>query len=132
MRRTIRTVLGASLLILALWLAIAWLRAPSLWHVTSSVAVVNAPILTLHSPIEGIVASPPPPIGKAVTADFPLMRIDNPLVDNSHLEELKTEAASLGERLAALEKQFRALDELKEELAGKARYYHTAAERRLE
>jgi multidrug resistance efflux pump len=105
---------------------------PGLWTITSSQAVVNAPIRSLHSPIEGIVKTQPPPVGKAVTAGSPLLTIENSLVDDSHFEELKTEAASLAERVAALRGQHKELEKLKEKMAANARNYHEAAVRRLE
>jgi multidrug resistance efflux pump len=120
------------LIVIAGWLAIAWLLTPGLWTITSTQAVVNARIRTLHSPIEGIVATQPPPIGKAVTAGSCLLTVENPLVDNSHLEELKTEAASLAERVSALQAQHKSLESLKEKLSANARHYHEAAVRRLE
>jgi multidrug resistance efflux pump len=130
--RRIRVALGWALLGISGWLGVCWLLSPSLWNITSSQAVVNARIMTLHPPIEGTVAESPPPVGQAVTAGSPLLRIENPLADDSHVEELKTEAASLRQRVAALKKQYDGLEALKRRLKGNVRKYQAAAVRRLE
>jgi multidrug resistance efflux pump len=132
LRRRIRVGLGLGLLGVSGWLLISWLLSPSMWSITSSQAVVNARIMTLYSPIEGTIATTPPAIGKAVEAETVVVEINNPLVDNSRREELKTEAASLDERVAALKKQHAVLEAFKNKLADSARRYQEAAVRRLE
>jgi multidrug resistance efflux pump len=132
LRKLIRRALGAAILVIACWLAGKWLLTPGLWYITSNQAVVNARIRSLHSPIEGIVATQPPPVGKTVTAGSPLLTVENQLVDDSHREELRTEATSLKERVAALKNQHKNLDNLKTELAANAKHHHEAAVRRLE
>jgi multidrug resistance efflux pump len=111
---------------------VSWLLSPALWSITSTQAVVNARIMTLHSPIEGTMVRSPPAVGQAVAAGSPLLRIENPLADDSHLEELKTEAASLGQRVAALKKQHEELEALKGRLASNVQKYRAAAMRRLQ
>jgi multidrug resistance efflux pump len=132
LRRRIRVALGAGLLSVSGWLLLSWLISPSIWNITSSQAVVNAHIMTLYSPIEGTIATPPPAVGKAVGADSYLVEITDPRVDNSRREELKTEAASLEQRVAALKKQYEVLETLKNKLADSARRYQEALIRRLE
>jgi multidrug resistance efflux pump len=130
--RRIRFALGWALLGISAWLGVSWLLSPSLWHITSSQAVVNARIMTLHSPIDGTMTQSPPPVGHAVTAGYPLLTIENPLADDSHVEELKTEAESLRQRVAALKKEHEGLEALKRRLAGNVRKYKAAAVRRLQ
>src|SRR6516225_7014780 len=105
MKRSFRVLLACGILLPTVWLVLSWLLTPSLWTVTSTEAVVNARIMTLHSPIEGTVRGAPPPVGKAVAAGSPLLEVENEYVDYSHLEELKIEVASLAERVTALKKQ---------------------------
>lgn len=132
MRKKIRLLLGLGLMVAAVWLATAWLLMPGLWSITSTRAVVNARIITLHSPIEGTVATSPPPVGKAVSAGCPLFDVENALVDGSRLEELQTEVASLAERVTALKAQDKELERLKKQLSNDAGRYHEASVRRLE
>jgi multidrug resistance efflux pump len=130
--RRLRTALGVGLLLLTGWLGVSWLLTPGVWTITSTQAVVNARIMTLHAPLEGIVTRDPPPVGKAVASGAVLLEVENPLADNSKLEELRTEAASLDERVAALKNQHRVLEKLKEDLTASAKGYREAAVRRLE
>jgi multidrug resistance efflux pump len=132
MKRSFRVLLACGILLPTVWLVLSWLLTPSLWTVTSTEAVVNARIMTLHSPIEGTVRGAPPPVGKAVAAGSPLLEVENEYVDYSHLEELKIEVASLAERVTALKKQHESLEALKEKLTTRAEHYHAAAVRRLE
>src|SRR6516165_2646214 len=101
MRKNIRVLIGLCVAAVAVWLLTTWLLTPGLLAITSTRAVVNARILILHSPIEGTVVTPPPRVGKAVAAGSPLLDVENTLADNSHLEDLKTQATSLAERVAA-------------------------------
>jgi multidrug resistance efflux pump len=132
MRRRIRILLGLAVLAPTAWLVLAWLLTPRVWSVTSTEAVVNARILTLHSPIEGTMTAGPPAVGKAISTGSSLLQVENEYVDPSRLEELKTEAASLAERVAALKRQNETLEALKEKLLASAEHYHDAAVRRLE
>jgi multidrug resistance efflux pump len=132
LRRRIRVGLGMGVLCVSGWVLFSWLISPSIWSITSSQALVNARIMTLYSPIEGTIAAPPPAVGKAVSSGSYLVEITNPRVDNSKHAELKTEAAAISERVAALKKQHEVLQTLKDKLADSARRYQAAAIRRLE
>ena len=93
-----------------------WFLLPGLWKITSAQAVVNAHVITLTSPMEGIVTQSPPPLGRLVTQGSVLLQIDSPMVNQGKIDELKTEVASLVGRVQAL-KQHRAKTEtLKSEL----------------
>ncbi len=109
--RLLRFLIGASLLGLPVWLLM-----PGLWTITSVQAVVNSHVITLTSPIEGLVTQPPPPLGRLVAQGTELLQIDSPPVDEGKIDDLKTELAILVGRAAAL-KQHRAKTEaLKKEL----------------
>lgn len=95
--RFLRFLIGAGLLGLP-----AWFLMPGLWTITSAQAVVNAHVITLTSPIEGVVTMPPPPLGHLVAQGSELLQIDSPLVDAGKIEDLKTELASLAGRVAAV------------------------------
>ena len=72
--RFLRFLIGAGLLGLP-----AWFMMPGLWTITSAQAVVNAHVITLTSPIEGVVTMPPPPLGHLVAQGSELLRIESPL-----------------------------------------------------
>jgi multidrug resistance efflux pump len=125
--RPLRRVLGLGGLVLA-----AWVVVPSFWSITSTQAVVNAPVVGVHAPIEGTVTPAAMDVGQAVKAGQPLLRIDNDLIDQGPLEKLRTEEAGLSERIAALRKHHAALAKLKAEFAKSAGDYQTASLLRIE
>jgi multidrug resistance efflux pump len=90
---------------------------PGLWTITSNQAVVNARVVTLSSPIEGVVTTAPPATGKQVARGALLLQVDSPLVDEKHVEDLQTEMATLFERVAALKKHLARIEALKAELS---------------
>jgi multidrug resistance efflux pump len=125
--RPIRIVFGFGFIALS-----GWVLTPRFWNITSTQAVVNARIISLSAPIAGTVTLSSPPVGQAVTAGSTLLRIDDVLTERGHLEELKSEAASLSERVAALQEHHSKMEKLKEQLALSARNYHDATIRRIE
>jgi multidrug resistance efflux pump len=122
----VRTVIGPGLLGLP-----AWFLMPGLWTVTSNQAIVNAQLITLTSPIEGVVTFPPPPLGQHVSEGSVLLRIEAPRVDRKHLDELRTEVATLTERAAALKEQLKRTLALKTELRASFENYKDSMVRRL-
>src|SRR5262245_10715492 len=96
--RLVRIVLALAVLVAA-----AAIYGPQFIYTTSSEAVLNARIITIASPIEGRVATPPPLEGTVTAANVPLLTIDNPLLDRSRLSELeatqaRTEAELTGQK----------------------------------
>ena len=90
-KRLIRPALGIGLLGLA-----AWSLVPLLFNVCSTQAVVNAPVVTLRSPIDGTVtflcrtAS-----GAKASANTALFKVRNALADDDRLDALKDEKVLL-------------------------------------
>lgn len=109
----------------------AWLVAPLLWNVTSTQAVINAPVMTLRSTIEGVVKVRTGTMGDVLNAGELILDVENPLLDQSSLERLRSEATIQAERAAALEVQRSELDTLERQLAKDARRYQEASVRRL-
>jgi multidrug resistance efflux pump len=105
---------------------------PSFWSITSNRAVVNAPVVGVHAPIEGIVTPKAMAVGQAVRAGQILLRIDNGLLDQGPLEKLRTEEVVLSERIAALRDYHAALGLLKADLAASVEAYQAATLLRLE
>jgi len=109
-----------------------WFLMPGLWMITSAQAVVNAHVITLTSPIEGVVTQSPPPLGRLVAQGSLLLQIESPMVNQGKIDELKTEVASLVGRVEAL-KQHRAKTEiLKSELLVGYNSYKESMVRRVE
>jgi multidrug resistance efflux pump len=125
--KVLRRVLGLGLLGLPVWVVL-----PNLWSMTSTQAIVNARLITLTAPIAGVVATPLPPSGQVVKSGTVLLTIAGGGVDRGRLEELKTEAASLQERLAALTHHRAGLAKLKDQLTANVRDYQQAITQRIE
>jgi len=124
--RFLRFTIGVGLLGLPIWFLM-----PGLWTVTSAQAVVNAHVITLTSPIEGVVTLSPPPLGRLVAQGSVLLQIDSPMVDQRNIDELNTEVATLVGRVGAL-KQHRAKTEaLKGELLISFNNYKDSMVRRV-
>jgi multidrug resistance efflux pump len=119
-------VVGASLLALP-----AWFFMPAVWTISSSQAIVNAQVIALTSPIEGVVTCPPPQIGRLVTQGSVLLEIASPLVDQKHIEELETELATLVERVAASKRHLTKTESLKSELLSSYNNYKDSMVKRV-
>jgi len=94
--------------------------------VTSTEGVVNGQLITLRSPIEGIVTVQPPSVMQRVSAGSMLTQVDSTPVDRSRLEELKTEAATVAERLAALRDHMRSVESFRQGLVTKFNSYRSS------
>ena len=126
MGRFLRFVIGACLLGLP-----SWFLMPRLWTITSAQAVVNAHVITLTSPIEGVVTVPPPQLGRLVTQGSVLLQIDAPMVDQGKIEELETESATLVGRVGALKQHSAKTEALKNELLISLNNYKDSMVRRV-
>lgn len=107
----IRLVFGIGLLLL-----IGVVYLPYLFFTYSSNAVVSARIITLTTPIDGIVSKSPPAIGTELHQGDVIAEFINTTVDRSGLSELKVEQASLIERVESLEREQSDLGHMKEDL----------------
>ena len=94
--RMARLAVGVGLLALA-----AWALAPLIFELRSTSARVNAPILTLRSPIDGTVKFDCPiTSGATAAAGAPLFEIKNSLADEDRVDSLKDEEAYLQSRIS--------------------------------
>ena len=88
--RILRYAAALVLLLLALWTVII----PGLFPVSSN-AAVNARLLTIRSPIEGVSTRPPKVLGDLVKQGEVVARIRNDRVDTSRLDGLGTQRTNL-------------------------------------
>ena len=116
------------MLCLALWALI-----PLFIDVRSIQAVVNAPIVTLRSPIDGTVTFQcQTACGANAGANSLLFDVKNPLADDGRLDVLKDEQALLEARIEGLGQQLAGLNDLRENLLVSAHKYKEARLRTLE
>ncbi|MGO9108980.1 MAG: hypothetical protein ACLP9L_07080 [Thermoguttaceae bacterium] len=127
-KRLFRPAVGIALVALA-----AWALLPLIFDLRSTQAVVNAPLITLRSPIDGTLKFLCPTIsGANAGANRPLFKIVNTLANEDGLDNLKDERALLEARVASFRQQLQALADLQESLSASARKYQEARLRTLE
>ena len=127
-KRLLRPAAGVGLLVLA-----AWSLLPLIFELRSTQAVVNAPVISLRSPIDGTLQfHGPTTSGARADAAEPLFDVVNPLADEGGLDSLKDELALLKARTAGFRQQLQGLSDLRENLSASARKYQEARLRTLE
>ena len=110
--------MGIGLLALA-----AWAVLPLIFGLHSTQAVVNAPLVTLRSPIDGTVKFLGPTASGANANDgAPLFEIRNTLAEEDGLDSLKDEQALLEARVAGFREQLQGLSNLRDSLSASAKY----------
>ncbi|HEV3024044.1 MAG TPA: HlyD family efflux transporter periplasmic adaptor subunit, partial [Pirellulales bacterium] len=126
--RIVRLAVGSGLLILA-----AWSLVPLMCELHSTNARVNAPILTLRSPIAGNVKFHcPTTSGAATNAGAPLFEVKNSLADEDRLDSLNDEKAYLVSRIAGSQRQLASLTDLRGGLSASAAENRKARVRMLQ
>lgn len=110
--RRARISLGVGLIFVGLYLAL-----PHVIYYTSIDALVNAHVMSLHTPIEGVVEGKLPMPGQPVKSGDTVATVRNDRVNRSFLGELHTERESLQRRIAALIDQIDGLERLKAHVA---------------
>lgn len=96
-----------TLIALAAVIALGWTPLQRLWRTTSAEATVNARLVTVRAPIDGIVSVSPQisGVGTTITADEQLLRITNPRADRSQLDDLRRTISGLAAERVALQRR---------------------------
>jgi hypothetical protein len=84
--------------------AVIWATAPYATSYVSSQAVVNAPLNTVLSPMQGYIAQRSPAAGTGVAAGAPLVVTEVEERDHRYLEDLRARLVLLGENLASADR----------------------------
>ena len=129
MRITLRNL--RVIIAVALGGAVVWAMAPYATSYVSSNAVVNAPLNTVLSPMQGRITQRSPPAGTGVAAGAPLVTIEVKERDRRYLEDLRARLAMLGENLASAEVEASKLAAMEEVLSDRIRSYRTRTLARL-
>lgn len=117
---------------LGLLVIVGVIYLPYAFFTYSSHAVVSARIVTLTTPIDGVVSKAPQLPGTELHEGDVIAEFVNTTVDRSTLGELKVEKASLEERLEALNKEKSNLLKMKEQLDESKNVYLNSRAARLE
>jgi multidrug resistance efflux pump len=103
---------------LALW----WLVVPLMFPVSSE-AVVNAAVVQVRAPMDGITEELRLRVGDAVHAGEPVVRLVNPHVEAVHLSKLRTQYAEVCARHARLVSELREVEAAEETCRNAAQTY---------
>jgi multidrug resistance efflux pump len=126
MRRNGRIMLGVGLLGLG-----AWTTVPELVHPTSSDAVVNAEVVTVRAPVDGLLLDGGDlAVGDRVAAGDELARIRALHPDTARRDGLALELSAQRQLLVALQAEDHDLSRLDGDLARRAGAYRAALNRR--
>src|SRR5690606_19487155 len=104
---------------------------PYLFFTYSSNAVVSARIITLTTPIDGIVSKAPPMAGTELHQGDVIAEFINTTVDRSTVGQLQVEKTSLEERVESLIKEKESLLKLKTELDESKKNFLASREERI-
>jgi len=124
--RNLRVVIA-----LALGGAVIWAVAPYATSYVSSQAVVNAPLNTVLSPIQGRITRRSPPVGTGVAAGAALVTIEVKGRNRRYLEDLRARLALLREDLASAEVEAAKLAAMEKTLSMRIHNYSTRTLERL-
>ncbi|MFO1128428.1 MAG: HlyD family efflux transporter periplasmic adaptor subunit [Rhodospirillales bacterium] len=123
----VRICAGLALVGLALYVSL-----PNLIGLVGTEAVVNGRLITVYSPIEGKVTVEPPPVGREMKAGEVAVVIEDDRQNRSFLNELRTERATLSERIEALDRQDKELLATRQDLLDRSSQFRTVRQQLLD
>jgi multidrug resistance efflux pump len=129
MRITLRNL--RVIIALALGGSVVWATAPYATSYVSSQAVVNAPLNTVRSPMQGRITLRSLPVGTGVAAGTSLVTVEVKDRDRRYLENLRARLALLDESFASTEIETAKLAAMKKMLSARIRNYRTRTLERL-
>lgn len=103
----------------------------SQWVATSN-AVVSSYVLDVRTPIEGTLGGLPQSLGTSVRAGQVLARVENPLLDHQHLDNLRLEAGAARSMADALATERRELMVQRDALLSRAAKHQGAMGQRMQ
>ncbi len=115
----------------ALLLIIGFVYLPHLFYTYSISAIVSAPVISITSPIEGIMKDTPPIMGTEMKVGEVIGIVENPRFDRKGLDDMLTEMKGVQEKIVAMKEEKAKLDGVKLELVSSFKSYITSLEERL-
>lgn len=107
----------------ALSAAVIWATAPYATSYVSSQAVVNAPLNTVLSPMQGHISQRSPSVGTGIVSGTPLVTVEIDERNRRYLAELGARRALLDESLASIDSEIAKLTSLAEVMTTRIRNY---------
>lgn len=117
---------------IAILLALAVVVGPALFKVQSTNAIVNAHVVYVNSPLEGVVTQVFKPVGSMVSRGQPIVDLNNPRIGEQLLEELKGQRQTLVERVNGLSQQLVRLGAMQTDLRERVDLHNSHESTRLD
>lgn len=114
-----------------LLLIIAFVYLPHFFYTYSITAIVSAPVISITSPIEGILEDSPPTMGAEVKAGETIGIVKNARFDRKGLDDMLTEMKGIQEKIEAMKQEKNKLDGVKVELVKSFQDYKGSLEERI-
>jgi multidrug resistance efflux pump len=124
--RKVRIAIAVVVLVVA-----GWLLAPRIFSDLRSNGVINANIVTIRSPIDGLIVREPPDVGARVAEGALLLEIQDDISAQPLLSQLDTDLDANRNRLQALQQKHQALEDLQRRLEQQMADYKEDAATRL-
>ena len=122
-----RITLGVVILLI-----IGFVYLPHLFYTYSITAIVSAPVISITSPIEGVLKDAPPVMGTELAMGDVIGVVENPRFDRKGLDDMLTEMKGVQEKILAMNEEKDKLEGLKIELVKSFDAYRGSLEERLE
>lgn len=113
-------------------LALVVVVGPALFKVQSNNAIVNARVVYVNSPLEGVITEVFKPSGAMVARGDPLMSLSNPRVGEQLLQELQGQRQTLLERANGLMTQRNSLQSMQADLQVRIKLHNSHESIRLD
>ncbi|MGE5504380.1 MAG: hypothetical protein ACM31L_08140, partial [Actinomycetota bacterium] len=127
MKRRLRILVGGALVAVG-----AWTFLPGMIHPISTDAVINAEVVTLRAPIDGVLAAAGLPVGARIEAGQVVARVHGLHPDSTRRDGLALELAGHRRLAAALGVEIAELESLQRRLAREAESFRAASAARLQ
>lgn len=114
-----------------LLLIIAFVYLPHLFYTYSITAIVSAPVISITSPIEGVLKEGPPVMGTEVKAGETVGVVENLRFDRWRLDDMSTELKGVQERIVYMQQEANKIEETKSRLLSSFNNYSQSVEERL-
>lgn len=114
--RLLRVTVACGLLV-----AVVLTLYPYVFHYVSTGAVVNAPVVTVRSPFDGVVTTPSGDISTAVAVQDRLVVVAEDRSDQHIMNDLEAQMLATAGRLSALERQRAAFQQIRDDLQQRAK-----------
>jgi multidrug resistance efflux pump len=127
--RGVKSVLGLLVIVV-----VGWQPIGRLFQTSSVEAVVNARVVTLRAPIQGVIGASPERLiaGTGLKAEQPLYSITDPTIDRGRLVEFESAAAQAEDERHVAELQLTQLQALHARLARQVERFRVGRSRQLE